>query len=60
MQTILLTILLFAVVMAAMAVGAIFSGRSLRGSCGGTGSCECSEEKRRACAAADGRESEAS
>jgi hypothetical protein len=58
MQTIALTIALFAVVMVAMAVGAIFTGRSLRGSCGGPGSCECSEEKRRACAAGAGSESE--
>lgn len=59
MQTVLLSIALFAVVMAAMAIGVIFSGRSLRGSCGGTGNCACSEEKRRACAAADPEHSEA-
>jgi hypothetical protein len=53
MQTILVTIAFFGVVVTAMAVGVIFSGKSLRGSCGGTGTnCECTETKRRACAAA--------
>jgi len=34
----------------AMALGVLVTGRSLRGSCGGTGEgCECSEERRRAC-----------
>jgi hypothetical protein len=53
MQTILVTIAFFGVVVTAMAVGVIFSGKSLRGSCGGTGTnCECTETKRRACATA--------
>ncbi len=51
MQTILTTIALFAAVMAAMAIGVIFSNKRLRGSCGGTGEdCACDEETRRACA----------
>jgi hypothetical protein len=53
MQTFLLTALIFAIAMAAMAVGVIFSNRTLRGSCGGTGlNCSCSEEARRDCALA--------
>jgi hypothetical protein len=35
MTTVLVTIVLFGVIMAMMAVGVIFSGRCLRGSCGG-------------------------
>lgn len=51
MQTILVTVILFGLIMAAMSVGVIFSNKVLRGSCGGTGEgCTCSEEKRRACA----------
>ncbi len=36
MTTILVTIAFFAVIMLSMAVGVIFSGRCLRGSCGGS------------------------
>lgn len=43
MQTLLLTFGLFLVVMLVMAVGVIFTGRSLRGSCGGP-SCTCRDE----------------
>jgi len=51
MQTLLATLVLFALVMTAMAVGVIFSNKALRGSCGGTGEgCSCSAAKRRACA----------
>ena len=51
MQIFLATALIFGVVMAAMAVGVIFSNRTLKGSCGGTGlDCTCSEEARRECA----------
>lgn len=50
MQTFLATALIFGLVMAAMAVGVIFSDRRLRGSCGGTGqNCHCNEETRRDC-----------
>lgn len=52
MQTFIITAAFFALVMAAMAVGVIFSNRSLRGSCGGTGQgCECTPAKRRRCIA---------
>ena len=54
MQTLIATLVLFAVVMAAMGIGVMVSGRSLRGSCGGTGErCDCSAARRRACAAAE-------
>lgn len=52
MQTLLASVLLIAIVMAAMAVGVIVSNRRLRGSCGRE--CACSEEARRECALADG------
>ena len=45
MQTLLLTFGLFLVVVLVMAVGVIFTGRSLRGSCGGP-SCTCRDEGR--------------
>ncbi len=53
MPTILLTIVLMAICMAAMAVGMIFAGKRLHGSCGGPDSddCVCEIEKRQACAA---------
>ena len=42
METLLLTILLLALLMLAMAVGVIFGGKALQGSCGGVGaSCAC-------------------
>ena len=50
MKTILAAILVFAVAMAAMAVGVIFSNRRLQGSCGGTGrDCTCDETTRNDC-----------
>ena len=53
MQTILLTILVIGAVMAAMALGLIFRGRPLSGSCGGTGqACQCSRTERARCAIA--------
>jgi hypothetical protein len=56
MDTLLGTLVLFAAVMAAMAVGVVFSGRRLRGSCGGTGEdCACDDEARRACALRENR-----
>ncbi len=50
MQTVLASIVLLGVIMAAMAVGVIFSNRRLRGSCGRE--CPCTEETRRDCALA--------
>lgn len=51
MQTFIATLLLMGIVAAAMAVGVIFSNRSLRGSCGGTGKdCACSDEEQKECA----------
>ena len=50
MQTFLATLLFVAMIMTFMAVGVIFSGRRLRGSCGGTGSdCACDDEAQRNC-----------
>ena len=43
METLLLTVVLFGVIVAVMAVGVMLSGRSLRGSCGGP-SCVCKTE----------------
>lgn len=49
-MTILLTIGVLAAVMLGMAVGAIFAGKTLRGSCGGaTQSCDCTAAKRAEC-----------
>jgi hypothetical protein len=60
MGTFFATFLVFGFVVAAMAIGVIFSGRRLRGSCGGTGrDCSCSEEVRRECALAGHHESDA-
>lgn len=52
MTTILLSIGVLGAVMLGMAVGAIFAGKALRGSCGGIGgkSCECGPEKKAECA----------
>ncbi|MBW2272469.1 MAG: hypothetical protein JRG96_04300 [Deltaproteobacteria bacterium] len=51
METFFATLVLFLAVVGIMAIGVIATGRSLRGSCGGTEEgCECSEERRRACA----------
>lgn len=48
--TILTTIGVFALLIGAMAIGVIVSGKRLRGSCGGTGTnCECAESKQRTC-----------
>ena len=51
MQTFFVTLLFFGILMTAMAVGVIFSNRSLKGSCGGTGAaCACSAADKRRCA----------
>ena len=45
MSTFILTLTGMAIIMTAMAVGVIFSGRTLKGSCGGVGDdCACAEE----------------
>lgn len=59
MSTFIATFVVLALLMASMAVGVVFSGRRLRGSCGGNpgSDCSCSMSERRACqrkAAADG------
>lgn len=50
METVLASVVLMGLVMAAMAVGVIFSNRRLKGSCGRE--CACTEEVRRDCALA--------
>ena len=51
MDTFFATLLFFGAIMAAMAVGVVFSDRRLKGSCGGTGKdCACDDEARAACA----------
>jgi hypothetical protein len=51
------TVVVFAALMAAMAVGVIFRGRALKGSCGGTGAdCYCDRNGLpRACEAVGGQ-----
>ena len=52
MATLLATRLLCGLLMTAMAVGVMFQGKALKGSCGGTGTgCPCTEDEKRACAA---------
>jgi len=52
-NTFLATLVLFIAVMLAMAGGVVFSGRRLKGSCGGIGrDCSCDEAARAACALA--------
>lgn len=49
MSTFLATLLLFGLAMGAMAIGLV-AGRSLKGSCGGSGgSCPCTPDEKRAC-----------
>lgn len=51
MPTIVLTIVVLGAVMFGMAVGAIFAGKHLRGSCGGVANsnCGCTAAQRRDC-----------
>lgn len=57
MQTFVATLVFFGLVMFAMAIGVLFSGRSLKGSCGGTGAnCSCSDGEREACSRRPERE----
>ncbi len=52
MTTILLTVGVFGAVVFGMALGAIFAGKALRGSCGGIGGkeCDCTPAKKAECA----------
>ena len=60
MATLLATIAIFGIVVAAMAVGVAVQGRRLRGSCGGTGQdCSCSSVTARSCPTRQKRASEA-
>jgi hypothetical protein len=51
MSTFIATFVILAILMASMALGVVFGGRRLRGSCGGvsSGDCSCSLTERRAC-----------
>jgi hypothetical protein len=50
MSTLLTTIAVMALMMLAMALGVLVSGRRLKGSCGGIGGdCECDAAGRAAC-----------
>ena len=50
MATFAATLIVFAAVLAAMAVGVVFQGRRLKGSCGGIrGDCTCSALAARSC-----------
>ncbi len=49
-QVTVLTIGFFGLIMAAMAVGVMFQGKALRGSCGGVGdACACEEKGEPVC-----------
>ena len=51
MTTVLLTIGVLGAVMLGMALGVIFAGKTLRGSCGGVGTaCDCNDAKKATCA----------
>jgi hypothetical protein len=50
MQTFIATFAVFGIIVSAMAIGVIVSGRKLRGSCGFTGEdCACDRAKRAQC-----------
>jgi hypothetical protein len=56
METLIATLSIFAACMLLMGVGAMVSGRRLKGSCGGTGEgCSCDEAARAECALAKHR-----
>jgi len=52
MAVVVATAAVFGLVVLAMSLGAMFTGRALKGSCGGqpNGSCPCSDAEKRACA----------
>ncbi|MDJ0787462.1 MAG: hypothetical protein QNK05_11685 [Myxococcota bacterium] len=50
METVLGTMIVFGIVVGAMSLGALVTGRPLKGSCGGPDAdCPCSESEKRAC-----------
>ena len=51
MDTVIGTLIVFGVVVAGMALGVMFTGRELKGSCGGqpNSACPCSDSEKRAC-----------
>ncbi|NNL67561.1 MAG: DUF539 domain-containing protein [Myxococcales bacterium] len=50
MAILLATAAVFAVVVLAMSLGVMFTGRSLKGSCGGVGgNCPCSDSEKQVC-----------
>jgi len=60
-QLMILTLVVFGVmasVVAAMAIGVMFTGREIKGSCGGVGGgdCACSRGERAGCDVPDGAE----
>ncbi|MDJ0864667.1 MAG: DUF539 domain-containing protein [Myxococcota bacterium] len=60
MATFVATLVIFGIVVLAMALGAIVQGRHLRGSCGGVGSnCQCSPIEARRCELRKQREADA-
>ncbi len=54
MMTAFLTIGVLAAVMVGMALGMIFAGKPLRGSCGGLNNCDCTSAQKAECAAPSG------
>ena len=61
LATFLATLAVFAIVVTAMAVGALVQGKRLKGSCGGSGkACECSPLAARHCRLRETRESASS